>query len=425
MNMGKRLINIGLLFLLFIYLSKYKVSSQTDSVNVLFIGNSITYVNNMPVMFRDIANNKGKNVSVSMYAPGGTGIVNHFVDNNVFALLRNKTWDIVVIQPGTSESQGTSYPVDTTVKRGRVILDSIYNYSPCAKVYLYEIPYGVPSTSTYSTYFSVQTIIRDSVLKMADSLKLQMLPAGECARAYYSMYQNLLLHNSYNDIHPCAYGSFLIASAFYTGIFQDTVSGCTFYSSIPQDSATEFFSIADTVVLNHLSLWRINNYNLHSDFSYSTGGNTVSFSCQSSNYSNVLWDFGDNSSSTVANPSHTYLSTGSYNVKLYSYNGNCIDSAFRQINIITTGEVKISDNEYKIGVFPNPAGSHFYLKTAGNSEKLSYRIFDFTGVILQTGIINNSEQEIVIFSFPSGFYILELMGNGKIIGYKKFIKSED
>jgi hypothetical protein len=37
--------------------------------------------------------------------------------------------------------------------------------------------------------------------KMADPLKVQMIAAGECARAYYTRYQNFTLHATYNDIH--------------------------------------------------------------------------------------------------------------------------------------------------------------------------------------------------------------------------------
>lgn len=38
------------------------------------------------------------------------------------------------------------------------------------------------------------------------------------------------------------------------------------------------------------------------------------------------WAFGDGSSSTAANPTHTYNTTGSYNVTLYVYQNGCMDS---------------------------------------------------------------------------------------------------
>lgn len=402
----------------------FSKANASDTTKVLFIGNSITYFNDMPFMFEDIANNKGKNVSVSMYAPGGTGFVHHSADPNVFNLLRNNVWDIVVLQPGSGESAGASFPVDTTVKRGRVLLDSIYQHSPCARVYLYQIPYGVPSPASYSTYFSVQTMIRDSVLKMADSMKLQMIPAGECARAYYSMHQNLLLHMAYNDIHPAEAGSFLTASAFYAGIFQEPISGCTFYSTIQPDTANKFFSIVDTVVLNHLSDWRINTYNLYSDFSYYFPGASVAFNCLSSNFSTVLWDFGDGSTSVSANPSHTYSAAGAFVVTLFSYDSlGCVDSISKPLLIAPSGVHENSEKNQGF-VFPNPVSSVLFL-SRDIPENLSYRIFEQIGNEVRSGTLDNHNQQVDVSALQNGIYLLELFDDKKLLGHYKFIKTTE
>jgi len=63
----------------------YSISSNAqDTTKVLFIGNSITYFNNMPQTFESIANSKGDPTEVTIYAPGGTGFINHVNDPNVF-----------------------------------------------------------------------------------------------------------------------------------------------------------------------------------------------------------------------------------------------------------------------------------------------------------------------------------------------------
>jgi gliding motility-associated-like protein len=55
---------------------------------------------------------------------------------------------------------------------------------------------------------------------------------------------------------------------------------------------------------------------------------------------NYLWNFGDNSTSTLLNPSHTYTSAGSYTVKLIVTNGNgCTNTIIKQ-NAVTVGTVK-------------------------------------------------------------------------------------
>ncbi len=383
-------------------------SQTVDSTRVLFVGNSITYFNDMPQLFRSIALNKGKNVSVSMYAPGGTGFMHHYVDQNVYNLFQ-QSWDVVVLQPGTGESAGASWPVDTTIKRGRILLDSIYSYSPCAKVFLYQIPYGVPDANSWGNYFSVQQIIRDSVTKLADSLKVPFIPAGQCARAYYSLYPNLFLHNSYNDIHPNANGSFFTAASFYTGIFQESVSGCSYYGPIQQDSATKFFSIVDTVVLNHLTDWRINDYSVHAAFDYLINGNEVNFSDLSSNATTLSWNFGDGTFSSEQEPVHTYNSNGIFNVTQTVYLDGCVDSVTYQLTISDVGL-----NELEAGLWslaPNPTSTNAVLNYNGDAAILSLEVLDINGKIIGSEIKPLSTTQFSISVPQTGMYFIRCSTN--------------
>jgi len=393
-----------------------------DSTNVLFIGNSITYFNNMPSMFRNIANNKGKAVRIATHTPGGTGIVDHYVNAQLYSLIKSRKWDVVILQPGSSESAGASYPVSTTVSRARILLDSIYKNNACTRVYLYQIPYGIPSSGGYPKYFQVQTMIRDSVSKMADSLKLQMLPAGESFRAYYSLYQNQLLHSSINNIHPNAFGSFLVASTMYTGVFQDSVSNCTYYSTIPKDTAMKFFAIADSVVLKNKSDWRINTYNLHADFSFTQNLKTVNLTNTSSNFQSLLWKFGDGNSSTATNPSHIYSQDGNYEMKLYASDAkSCIDSSSVDVEILSTGLNDIVNEQNALKVYPNPSSNFFNIDLPIGSH--SVQLFDAQGkqVYFKTIMDNESTCRLDISNISNGVYFVFVQGEHRSYS-TKFIK---
>lgn len=393
-----------------------------DSLKVLFIGNSITYYNNMPYLFRDIANNKGKKVSVSMYAPGGTGFLNHVFDPNVYSLFRNNVWDVVVLQPGSGESAGATNPVNLTIQYGHTLIDSIKTYSPCANVYLYQIPYGVPSASTYNVYFNVQTTIRDSVLKMADALQVPMAPAGECFRPYYLQNQNILLHGVYNNIHPSLYGSYLVACAFYCSVFQDSSGGCTYYGGIPQDTAIKFHAIADSVVLQHLSAWRINTYNLHAAFSYQyLNNNTFSFSNLSSNFNSLLWDFGDGSTSVQTNPQHTYTTTPPYTVTLKAMSANlCTDSSSINLSMNAANFIQQKSKKNYVFVYPNPAENELYLRYTFNADR--YEIISTSGEHLQSGALTASPGQIDLRALASGIYFIRFMNNKEFVTTEMFCK---
>jgi PKD repeat protein len=58
------------------------------------------------------------------------------------------------------------------------------------------------------------------------------------------------------------------------------------------------------------------NNELNASFHYSYPGLTVQFTAHYSGQANYLWDFGDGSTSTIANPSHVYTTEGAYNVCL-------------------------------------------------------------------------------------------------------------
>ena len=337
----------------------------------------------------------------------------------LYQLIRSKSWDIVVLQPGSSESGGVSYPVDVTVHRAHILLDSIYKNNPCTKVFLYQIPYGIPSAGGYPKYFQVQTMIRDSVTKMADSLHLQMLPAGESFRAYYSTAQNLYLHGSINDIHPNANGSYLVASTFYAGIFQDSITGANYFSSVPKDSAYKFFNIVDSVVLSHKSDWRINTYNLHADFSFNQNANTLNFLNKSTNFSLSKWDFGDGNTSSNNAPSHTYNTNGNYTVWLKVKDQQCYDSTSAEVSINSIGLLLSSKNK-SLKCFPNPMRD--VLTFTSDEEIKSIIICDLQGrTVFERRQINTQNLRVNLSSLRNGVYIV-FVNNIEYSVVKRIIK---
>ena len=136
-------------------------------------------------------------------------------------------------------------------------------------------------------------------------------------------------------------------------------------------------------------------------------------------------DFGDNFTSTSSNPNHTYLSPGSYQVKLFSFNGNCTDSIIKPISIISTGINGINNPQNNIIVSPNPASNSLSLNAESYSGILTYKIFNFSGKEVQTGTINNSTKQIIITPLPTGLYFLQLFLDHKFIGNQKFIKNNN
>jgi len=71
----------------------------------------------------------------------------------------------------------------------------------------------------------------------------------------------------------------------------------------------------------------------------SCSGDTSSFTNLSIGTSNYIWNFGDGDTSWSAEPQHVFADTGSYLIKLIGFNGSCIDSVERLVNIVSSPEI--------------------------------------------------------------------------------------
>lgn len=377
--------------------------AQADPV--LFIGNSMTYFNDMPVLFKDLAASKGKNVEVTSYTVGGAGFVNHFNDNALYQTIRSKNYKYVVLQPGTSESAGYSFPVSVTAERGRKLRDSIKKYSPCAKIFLYEIPYGVPSQNEYATYFNLQKTIKDSITKMSTLMQTEMIPAGESARAHYTATQDLALHTTYNDIHPGPQGSYLVAASVYATLFQERIFPSSFHNGMTQNKAEYYQQLADGAFFNNPAQWNSNVFHIHSGFSITGNGQNISFSNLSTNYDTVLWSFGDGTTSNSVNPVHNYVASGIYTVSLTVTRNSCSETVTKTVN---TNQLSVAENAVKnFQFYPNPVSYTGFLKTGKLIKEIE--IYTMDGRKIQTLRYAAVHDATIDFSTSiKGAYILSI-----------------
>ena len=163
-----------------------------------------------------------------------------------------------------------------------------------------------------------------------------------------AMNQNSTINLYRNDnSHPSERGTYLTACTFYATIFKKSPIGASFKpAGMSQSTATFLQTIAHEVVLDSLGTWNIFN----ADFEYTivnTASPTIYFNNLSSNYENLVWSFGDGTTSTSINPTHQYSSPGNYTVTLtiYTNSGCLIDSISQNIDIIFTNINEIHQNQ--------------------------------------------------------------------------------
>lgn len=390
-----------------------------DTTKVLFIGNSITYFNDMPNTFEDIANSLGNTTEVTVYAPGGTGFIHHVNDANVYSHFRQGDWDYVILQPGSNESPGYSEPIDQTLARARILKDSVVAYNPCAKILFYEISYGVwgSSQGNLDTYNETMDLIRANLELLADSTELAFVPAGESVRTVWNTDQTTLLWGSAGDIHPNAKGSYIIACTFYSAIFQSPSSGSNITTSLTPTEAVNYQLLADTITLNNLSDWRINTYDQFTDFEFNVDGQDVVFNSLSEHIDSLVWNLGDGNTNQLDSFNYSYNTDGDYTVTLTTYKNNCEQTVSKTVQVSNLG-VEESLGKDEVIVYPNPFSSVIYIR--GNVfENVS--VYNTLGQDLSHLIsVSNRIHEIEVNTsqLPVGGYFIKILNFNTFL-YKK------
>jgi len=314
---------------LFLFLFFTPTILLAQSLDVLFIGNSYTYANNMPQMVSEIALSFGDTLNFESSTSGGATFNTHSTNINTLNKISQKPWDYVILQAQSQEPSFSPNQVANDVfPYAQIIIDSIKSNSICTESIFFMTwgrKYGDQQNCQFyppiCTYLGMQQRLRQSYLDMTFTHNATCSPVGICWKESIAQDSTLNLFSTDNS-HPSVYGSYLAACTFYSTIFKKTSVGSDY---IPNgiDTSTAIFlqTIASNIVLDSLGIWNIFN----TDFNSAIIGDSVIFDNNSSNYENVSWNFGDGYSSTIGSPNHTYSNPGNYDVTLVvTTNNGCL-----------------------------------------------------------------------------------------------------
>lgn len=84
---------------------------QTESLRVLFIGNSYSF--HIPKLFAQLARNEGHTVDISQVTKGGWTLAKHAASQKILDTIAQGNWDIVVLQ---EQSLIPSFPEEQRIK---------------------------------------------------------------------------------------------------------------------------------------------------------------------------------------------------------------------------------------------------------------------------------------------------------------------
>lgn len=148
------------------------------------------------------------------------------------------------------------------------------------------------------------------------------------------------------------------------------------------------------------------------------GGLNIQFHNMSQRADDFIWDFGDGSTSTEVNPTHTYAIPGDYEVMLTASNA-CFDTTSAQlinVQLVTDIEEMMPATEWDIHG-SNNSGQMRFTYTADRSAVVSLSLFDMSGRLMFEKGFGRSvriSETLDLSVLPQGIYVARVQAGGVV-----------
>ena len=374
-------------------------ATSAQEQKILFIGNSYTYVNDLPQTLKDLTSSTGRLIVTDQSTPGGYRLLNHATNTTTIDKIFSQQWDYVVLQAQSQEPSWPPSQLETEVfPYAKQLSDSIKKNRACSEILFYSTwgrqngdDMNCDEWPPVCTFEGMNDRLTVGYYTMAEQNDASVAPVGLAWKvAREDGLFNSINYYSSDGSHPSVYGTYLTACVFYNSIFKKPIENANYYSSLTEDEALYLQSVANSVfddsfeyflsdtITNqdytfNRAAWYENGVSVLSNFDYNLNALEITLSNTSINGENYFWSFGDLSESNEFEPVHTYSTTGQYNVKLITF-GQCgVDTTIKTIDLSTSiSNVKNFDN---IGVWTK--NSQVFFK---NLDEISnIKIYDIKG----------------------------------------------
>jgi len=396
--------------ILLLLIANYSIAQQQIK-KVLFIGNSYTYVNDLPALLSSVAQSTGDSVIYDSNCIGGYTFQLHSTNATTLQKIAQGNFEFVVLQ---EQSQLPSFPisqVQSSVYPYAKTLDSLINVAnPCTETVFY-MTWGrkngdasnCPNWPPICTYSGMDSLLRMRYEYMANANNALVSPVGAVWRYIRNNFPAIELYSA-DESHPSLAGSYAAACTFYSIVFRKDPTAITFSSTLDSTDAANIRNAAKLVAYDSLNFWNVGDYDMNVNFTYSMGSSAgVILMNQSTNCDSILWDFGDGTQSNIGSPIHVYQQGGNYSITLVGYHCNETDTFSLPISI---GQVGI--NEIKSSVITSASISEDgQLIINGDLQTIKeLTIYNSAGELLyQSNYINN---KIPLGNIANGMYILKV-----------------
>lgn len=237
---------IFLLLLIFLGINctpTYATSNDISTTRILFIGNSSTYYNQMPLMVEGLAkanniNCEVKSITASSYKLTQFATTGNAYNTEIVNALSKEKWDFVILQEHRENIMGNLEATKNAITNLKSTIDSTG-----AKTILYETQadyigndFIIDGTSIYFDNITLQNYMTKFYFSLGNKFDCKVAPVGVNYTRCMKEYPEINLYNS-DMIHPTLEGSYLAACTLFQTIFETSAYNNTFLSGSEFDTS--------------------------------------------------------------------------------------------------------------------------------------------------------------------------------------------
>lgn len=221
--------------------------------SILFIGNSYTYYNDLPSIFKSLGESSGYQLEVNSITNGGHKLSQHADPNDQYgklveqALTGDKKYDYIILQeqsirPITDDAPDFYSAVRNLAERIRKTGAEPILYSTWGR------KTGHSTLKTYGwTNESMTWKLAASYQKIGDELNIKVAHVGLAFYDIYTTKKGLELYDP-DMTHPSFMGSYLSAMTLFTKIFNIDPYTVKYNANLPESRANMFRDAAKKAV---------------------------------------------------------------------------------------------------------------------------------------------------------------------------------
>ena len=248
--------HLALLILCGCAASPAQSTSPGPVTRILFIGNSYTFVNDLPGTFISLARSGGHSVETGMAAQGSWTLALHASSTGTLDRLSSSHWDYVVLQEQSEIPALEPARTQEMYPAARSLVRAIQGAGARPIFFLtWAHRDGLPDQGL-PDYESMQMQIDQGYMAIAHESRSIVAPVGYAWMTASVQDPRLKLWQA-DGSHPSVIGTYLAACVFYAVIFNESPSGLTYRDGLRKATAAYLQGVATDTVLGDPSQWNI------------------------------------------------------------------------------------------------------------------------------------------------------------------------